>query len=206
LDVVQAKGHFAAFDSAYQGFASGNLDEDAYSIRHFANNTDRLCLFQSFAKNFGLYGERAGNIHIVCANADEASNVNTRLKQFARPMYSNPPIHGARVVDMILGDKDLTASWHKDLLLMSGRIQEMRFALVESLKKQGSQHDWSHVTKQIGMFAYTGLNKAQVDDLISNSAIYMTGDGRISLAGLNTGNVDYVASEFHRVSHGKTLE
>lgn len=89
---------------------------------------------------------------------------------------------------------------------MSGRIQEMRFALVKSLKAQGSEHDWSHITNQIGMFAYTGLNKAQVDDLISNSSIYMTGDGRISLAGLNTGNIEYVASQFHKVSHGKALE
>jgi aspartate aminotransferase len=82
----------------------------------------------------------------------------------------------------------------------------MRFALIKSLKAQGSEHDWSHITNQIGMFAYTGLNKAQVDDLISNSSIYMTADGRISLAGLNTGNIDYIASQFHKVSHGKPLE
>lgn len=108
-------------------------------------------------------------------------------------MYSNPPIHGARVVDQILGDAELTKSWHQDLLLMSGRITEMRQALVDELAKCGSKHNWTHVTNQIGMFAYTGLNKEQVDDLISNSAIYMTGDGRISLAGLNTGNIKYVA-------------
>jgi aspartate aminotransferase, mitochondrial len=89
---------------------------------------------------------------------------------------------------------------------MSGRITEMRHSLVKALKDCGSKHDWSHITKQIGMFAYTGLNKAQVDDLIANSSIYMTGDGRISLAGLNTGNTKYIAEAFHRVSDGKPLE
>jgi aspartate aminotransferase len=74
-------------------------------------------------------------------------------------MYSNPPIHGARVVDLILSDADLTKSWHDDLVLMSGRITEMRHSLVAALKEVGSTHDWTHITNQIGMFAYTGLNK-----------------------------------------------
>lgn len=82
----------------------------------------------------------------------------------------------------------------------------MRQALVTKLANAGSKHDWSHITNQIGMFAYTGLSKPQVDDLIANSSIYMTGDGRISLAGLNSKNLDYIAREFHRVSDGQTLE
>lgn len=205
LEVVLEKGHFAGFDNAYQGFASGDLAKDRYSVARFAEKTDRLCVFQSFAKNFGLYGERAGNIHFLASNADEAKIVNSRLKQFARPMYSNPPIHGARVVDIILGDPELTHSWHQDLLHMSGRIAEMRAALVTSLAAAGSTHDWSHITNQIGMFAYTGLSKAQVDDLIGNSSIYLTADGRISLAGINTHNLSYIAGEFHRVSDGVAL-
>jgi len=83
----------------------------------------------------------------------------SRIKQLARPLYSNPPIHGARIVDIILGDKDLTASWHNDLKIMSARMAEMRSALRTGLSDRGSEHDWSHVTSQIGMFAYTGLNK-----------------------------------------------
>jgi len=112
LEVVKRKGHFAAFDSAYQGFASGNLETDAYSLRLFSENTDRLCLFQSFAKNFGLYGERAGCVSFLTADPAEATKVQSRLKGVARPMYSNPPIHGARIVDIILSDPDLTANWH----------------------------------------------------------------------------------------------
>merc|ERR1711970_887531 len=95
LEVMNAKRHFAGFDNAYQGFASGDLATDAWSLRYFADRTDRLCLFQSFAKNFGLYGERTGCIHVLAADKAEATRVNSRLKGVARPMYSNPPIHGA---------------------------------------------------------------------------------------------------------------
>ena len=79
----------------------------------------------------------------------------------------------------------------------------MRSGLVKALKDRGNEHDWSHVTSQIGMFAYTGLNEEQVTTLREKYAIYMTKDGRISIAGLNTGNLDYIADGFHEVTHGK---
>ena len=69
-------------------------------------------LFQSFAKNFGLYGERAGCFSTICGSEAEKDIVMSRIKQIARPIYSNPPIHGARIVDIILGDPQLTAMWH----------------------------------------------------------------------------------------------
>lgn len=81
----------------------------------------------------------------------------------------------------------------------------MRHGLVKKLKDLGNEHDWSHATSQIGMFAYTGLNKDQVNELREKHAIYMTMDGRISIAGLNTGNLDYVASAFHQVTKGKSF-
>lgn len=160
-------------------------------------------LFQSFAKNFGLYGERAGCYSVVTGNKEEKDVVMSRIKQIARPIYSNPPIHGARVVDIILGDEELTKMWHDDLKLMSGRMAEMRTGLVNKLKDLGNEHDWSHVTSQIGMFAFTGLNKDQVNELREKYAIYMTMDGRISIAGLNSGNLEYVAQGFHNVTTGK---
>ena len=80
-------------------------------------------------------------------------------------MYSNPPLHGARVVDTILRDEKLTAIWHKELIMMSNRIREARHMLVEKLYEQGSSHDWSHINNQIGMFAYTGLSSEQVNIL-----------------------------------------
>lgn len=162
-------------------------------------------LSQSFAKNFGLYGERVGCISVVCGDEAEQKKITSRVKGIARPMYSNPPIHGARIVDIVLSDPALTASWHQDLLNMSGRIKEMRSAMVQKLKEHGSTHDWSHLTSQIGMFAYTGLSSEQVEQLKKEYAIYMTADGRISIAGLNTHNIDYIAEAFHKVTHGKPL-
>ena len=83
---------------------------------------------------------------------------------------------------------------------MAHRIIDMRKALVENLKKAGSTRDWSHITSQIGMFAYTGLTKAQVERCIKEYHIYLTMNGRISIAGLNTHNVEYVAKAFHEVT------
>lgn len=203
LEVCLDKKHFVGFDSAYQGFASGDLETDAYSLRLFQEHSERLLLFQSFAKNFGLYGERVGCFSVVCNNPEEKNMVMSRIKQLARPLYSNPPIHGARIVDIVLGDKDLTASWHNDLKVMSARMAEMRAALRKGLADRSNEHDWSHVTSQIGMFAYTGLNTDQVNELREKYGIYMTMDGRISIAGMNTGNVDYIADSFHAVTHGK---
>ncbi len=92
------------FDCAYQGFASGDAEDDAFSIRHFVEKGHSIALAQSFAKNFGLYGERVGVLNVVCADADEASRVLSQLKILIRPMYSNPPVHGARVVSAVLSD------------------------------------------------------------------------------------------------------
>jgi aspartate aminotransferase len=160
---------------------------------------------QSFAKNFGLYGERIGCLGVVCRNEEEAIRVNGRIRTFARPMYSNPPLHGARVIDIVLGDSKLTKMWHEDLKLMSGRMTQMRTALVKGLKDNGSKIDWTHITNQIGMFAYTGLGEDQVLDVRAKEALYMTNDGRISICGLNTKNVNYVAQAIHRVTKDKGL-
>jgi aspartate aminotransferase len=203
LEVVKEKNHFCAFDSAYQGFASGDLEKDAYSLRLFTENTDNVMLFQSFAKNFGIYGERAGCISFITKDAAEKEIVMSRVKTLARALYSNPPIHGARIVDIILGDKHLTQMWHDDLKMMSGRMHTMRAGLHKNMIDLGSEHNWDHVINQIGMFAYTGLSKAMVDELREKYAIYLTADGRISIAGLNSGNLDYISEAFHTVTKGK---
>lgn len=200
---MKRKNLFSAFDSAYQGFASGDLERDAYSLRLFQEHTDNIMLFQSYAKNFGIYGERTGCFSVVTGSTAERDIVNSRIKQIARPIYSNPPIHGARIVDIVLGDEELTKMWHNDLTIMSTRMAEMRAALKGGLEKLGNEHNWDHVTSQIGMFAFTGLNKDMITELREKYSIYMTMDGRISIAGLNTHNIEYVASAFHAVTTGK---
>jgi len=107
-------------------------------------------------------------------------------------------VHGARIVDTVLGDEELRAEWLQDVKGMATRIESMRSTLRQKLAEVGSTHDWSHVTSQIGMFAFTGLKPDEVQEsMINKHAVYMTPDGRISVAGLNTNNVEYVAQAIH---------
>ena len=195
------KKHLAFFDSAYQGFASGDTNRDAYGPRKFVASGHNIMLAQSFAKNFGLYGERIGCFSTVCADSAEKEKVMSQVKIIARAIYSNPPIYGARVVSTVLNTPELNQQWLADVKTMADRIIDMRSALVSGLKKSGSTRDWSHITKQIGMFAFTGLSSEQCNRLARESHIYLTLDGRISLAGLNSKNVEYVAQSIHAVSN-----
>lgn len=181
------------FDSAYQGFASGDLEKDAFSIRLFVERGFQIALSQSFAKNMGLYGERIGAFHVVCADRITAEKVLSQLKTVIRPMYSNPPLHGALIAARILGDPALRESWMNELKEVSNRIIQMRGQLRGELEKLGTPGDWSHITNQIGMFSYTGLTVPQCERMIANWHCYMLKNGRISMAGMTTGNVEYVA-------------
>jgi len=198
--VITKKNHLPFFDMAYQGFASGDLVKDSYALRRFANGGVKLALAQSYAKNFGLYGERIGCFSLVCDSKEEANIVEGHVKFIARAQYSNPPKYGAHLVDIVLSDSTLTSEWHKELKVMSERINAMRQALHTGIKANGSQVNWDHIIKQIGMFAYTGLSLEQVKKMKSQYHIYLTDDGRISISGLNTKNVDYVANAFHEIT------
>ncbi len=154
--LIQSKSHHVFFDSAYQGFASGDAEADAYALRLFVDKGHNIVLAQSFAKNFGLYGERTGTLSVVCSTPDEKEAVMSQLKLIIRPMYSSPPVHGASIVKIVLSDEDLTSEYYTNCQEMAHRIRAMREKLVEVLKEVGSTHDWSHVTEQIGMFAFTG--------------------------------------------------
>jgi aspartate aminotransferase len=99
---IKAKGHFALFDSAYQGFASGDPVRDAFAVRHFVAQGHHIGIAQSFAKNFGLYGQRVGAVTFLGNDAEEAARMESQLKILARSTYSNPPIHGARYILFLL--------------------------------------------------------------------------------------------------------
>ncbi|KAI9226190.1 MAG: aspartate aminotransferase [Piptocephalis tieghemiana] len=193
-DVMEAKGHFPFFDCAYQGFASGDLDKDAWAVRYFVHDRKFECFIaQSYAKNFGLYGERCGALTVVTRSSDLAERSFSQLSKIARVNYSNPPAFGGRIVSRVLNDPDLYATWTNDLRTMSGRIHQMRSLLRDHLVKLGTPGNWDHITRQIGMFSFTGLTPAQVSLLQSKYHIYMTNNGRISMAGLNSHNVEYMA-------------
>lgn len=196
-EVVRRGNHFPFFDCAYQGFASGDLAKDAWAVRYFVEQGFELCVAQSYAKNFGLYGERAGAYHFVAGPGSDAQDIAIRVaSQLAilqRSEISNPPAYGARIASKILNDHALFQAWESDLRTMSGRIIEMRKALRGQLEKLETPGTWNHITDQIGMFSFTGLNERQVGVLRDMWHIYMTKNGRISMAGLNSHNVQYVA-------------
>ncbi|XP_051119475.1 aspartate aminotransferase, cytoplasmic [Andrographis paniculata] len=195
--LMRSKALLPFFDSAYQGFASGNLDADAQPIRMFVKDGGECLVAQSYAKNMGLYGERVGALSIVCRNADVASRVESQLKLVIRPMFSNPPIHGASIVATILKDRNMFREWTIELKAMADRIIHMRKLLFDALRSRGTPGDWSHIVKQIGMFTYTGLDSKQVAFMTKEYHIYMTSDGRISMAGLSSRTVPHLADAIH---------
>ncbi|VDB82720.1 unnamed protein product [Peniophora sp. CBMAI 1063] len=203
-DVVLSKGHYAFFDSAYQGFASGDLDRDAWAVRRFVERGVPLLVCQSFAKNAGLYGERVGALHLVAPTKEKADRVKSQMSVLQRSEISNPPGYGARVVSLILNNDDLFAEWKRDIVTMAGRIIEMRKELfrllTEELKTPGS---WKHIVEQIGMFSFTGLNGEQSKALVEKAHVYMTANGRISMAGLTTKNIRYFAESLDKVVRGQ---
>jgi aspartate/tyrosine/aromatic aminotransferase len=183
-----------------QGYASGDLDKDAFSVRYFAHERGmELLVTQSYSKNFGLYGERIGALNVVCKDADCAKKIQSQLGLIVRAMVSNPPLHGAQLVATVIGNDALYKQWDGELKMMSNRIVAMRTALVEALKAIDCPtpapiySDWSHITSQIGMFAYTGLQAKHVDILTKKYHIYCTTNGRFSMAGVNPNNVSYIA-------------
>ena len=190
------------FDSAYQGYASGDPDVDAFAVRCFERvGVKNMLVCQSYAKNMGLYGERVGAFDVVCDDASEAAAVLSQLKQaIVRPMYSSPPLHGARIAAAILGDDSLRARWLVELAAMSTRIARVRLELVAALVAAQTpppnalcDASWSHISSQIGMFAFTGLSKESVEQLRTRHHVYLTADGRMSLAGLGSRDIEYVA-------------
>ncbi|KAI9332224.1 pyridoxal phosphate-dependent transferase [Obelidium mucronatum] len=200
-DLFKAKNHIAFFDMAYQGFASGDPSKDAFAVRHFVAEGHNILLAQSFAKNLGLYGERVGLFSIVVADKEEAKRVDSQVKILVRPMYSNPPLSGPRIVKEVLANPELKAEWHREVKLMADRIISMRSELRNHLENTyGSKKNWSHITSQIGMFCFTGLTPEQVDRLKNEFSVYLTRDGRISIAGITSGNVKYLAEAIHKVT------
>jgi len=192
-EAMLAKSHFAFFDMAYQGFASGDCERDGAAIKIFLDDGHNVACSQSYAKNMGLYGQRIGCFSIVCADEAQKVAVESQMKAIARPMYSNPPLHGAALVNTVLSDPQLKAQWFKEVKGMADRIIDMRGKLRVHLEKEAPQRTWNHVTDQIGMFCFSGMTPEQVDKLAEEHSMYMTRNGRISMAGVTSGNVERLA-------------
>ncbi len=166
----------------------------------FVEDGHLISMVQSFSKNFGLYGQRIGALSVVGADELEAKRVVSQMKMVIRPMYSNPPRQGARIVTTILEDPRLTQNFLDQCKGMADRINLMRTLLHDKLVEVGSTKNWDHITKQIGMFAYSGMTKDQVMKMREKYHVYCTADGRISMAGVTSGNVEYIANSIHDVT------
>jgi aromatic-amino-acid transaminase len=192
VETIRMRGLIAFIDMAYQGFADG-IEADALALRLFAASGLQFFVSSSFSKSFSLYGERVGALSIVTADREESARVLSQVKRVVRTNYSNPPTHGGAIVAAVLASPELKRLWETELAGMRERIRAMRTGLIDRLAARGVAEDFSFVTKQRGMFSYTGLNPAQVERLKTEFGIYAVSSGRICLAALNTRNLDYVA-------------
>lgn len=197
--VVKAQKLIPFLDIAYQGFAEG-IDEDAYAIRTMANAGLPVFVSNSFSKIFGIYGERAGGLSVICENQDERDRVLGQLKAGVRRLYSSPPSHGSKIVALVLTNSEQKAQWLKEVEQMRVRILEMRTVLVDELKKALPEKNFDHLLKQRGMFSYTGFTKEQVARLKDEFAVYLVGTGRVCMAGVNHHNVKRIVEAFTAVN------
>jgi len=186
-------------DMAYQGFGEGIAEDGAVIGLFMAAGID-FFVSTSFSKSFSLYGERVGALSVVCDSKDEADRVLSQLKRVIRTNYSNPPTHGAQVVAMVLTTPALRLMWEEELAAMRVRIKQMRQALQDKLKAGGVQQDMSFITRQKGMFSYSGLNKGQMHRLRDEFGIYGVDSGRICVAALNSKNIDAVVRAIAQVA------
>jgi aromatic-amino-acid transaminase len=198
VQVVQAGGLVAFLDMAYQGFG-GTLAEDGAVAQQFLAAGIDFFVSTSFSKSFSLYGERVGALSVVCENADEAARVLSQLKIAVRTNYSNPPTHGAQIVATVLTTPDLRKQWEEELAGMRLRIRAMRQALAEGLAAAGVQEDLSYITRQKGMFSYSGLSKDQMVRLRDEFGVYGLDSGRICVAALNRANLPTVVEAIVQV-------
>lgn len=192
------KGLVPMFDFAYQGFGDG-VEQDALGLRTVAAMVPELIIANSFSKNFGLYNERIGAVTIVAKDQAEAEKAFSQVKRTIRANYSNPPAHGALIVSTILSTPELRAIWENEVKEMRERIATMRTLFVETLAAEGVTQDFSFISGQKGMFSFSGLNKAQVEQLKDEFGIYIVGSGRISVAGMTTSNVPVICRAIAKI-------
>jgi len=199
IAAVKSRSLVPFLDMAYQGFGEGIAEDGAVVGLFMAAGLDYF-VATSFSKSFSLYGERVGALSVVCESKDEADRVLSQLKRVIRTNYSNPPTHGAQVVATVLTTPALRALWEQELAGMRVRIKEMRVALQAKLAVAGLTQDMSFITRQKGMFSYSGLSKAQMQRLRSEFGIYGVDSGRICVAALNTHNIDATVAAIVAVS------
>jgi aromatic-amino-acid transaminase len=199
IAVVASRALVPFLDMAYQGFGEGIAEDGAVVGLFIAAGLD-FFVATSFSKSFSLYGERVGALSVVCQSKNDAERVLSQLKRVIRTNYSNPPTHGAQVVALVLTTPALRTMWEGELAAMRVRIKEMRVALQSKLEAAGLKQDVSFITRQKGMFSYSGLTKPQMERLRDEFGIYGVDSGRICVAALNSKNIDAAVTAIVKVS------
>ncbi|CDF40699.1 Aspartate aminotransferase [Chondrus crispus] len=210
-DVVQQRRLVPVFDMAYQELASGDMEEDVCAVRTFVRKGINVIVAQSFSKNLGLYNSRVGTVSVCVADKvpgrDTATNLLSQLSWLVRGMYSSPPAHGALIAAKVMGDDTLRAKWLLEIKEVVGRIGKMRERLRDELERRKVAGHWKHITQTKGMFVLLGLTYSQVERMRVLHHIYLTGNSRINIAGLNENNVAQVAEAIAEVvQNSKTPE
>jgi len=197
-EVIRKKGAIPFVDIAYQGFGDG-LDTDAIATRHLARHLPETLIAASCSKNFGLYRERTGILLGVTQSEPAAKLVQDNMSYLNRQNFSFPPDHGARLVTMILNDPDLRADWQAELEEVRLSMLSLRQHLADTLRERLNSDRFDFVAQHRGMFSRLGLSEVEVQQLREKHAIYMVGDSRINIAGLNEENIPILVNAIAKV-------
>jgi len=201
LAVVKRRQLLPFIDMAYQGLGEG-LEADAFALRLFCAELPEVLCAVSCSKNFGLYRERTGALHLVSASPAAADAALSQLVRLARAIWSMPPDHGAAIVQAILSEESLARQWREEVADMRRRIQGLRHAVVAQLREHCPRRDFAFIAAQRGMFSFFGITTEQVRALRERHHVYMTDDSRMNIAGLRRDNLEYFARAVAQVLGG----
>jgi aspartate aminotransferase len=192
-DLLQVKGAIPFVDIAYQGFGDG-LEQDAAGVRLLAGRFDEMMIAASCSKNFGIYRERTGIVMALAPDTATRDITQGNLAHLNRQNFSFPPDHGARLVTMILNDPDLKADWMTELEEVRLGMLALRKQLAEELQRLSGSDRFGFVAQHRGMFSRLGATPEQVLELREKHGIYMVGDSRVNIAGLNKDSIPILAA------------
>jgi aromatic-amino-acid transaminase len=191
-DLLLSKGLIPFVDIAYQGFGDG-LEADAYGVRHLAKTQPELMIAASCSKNFGVYRERVGLLMAVSQDSWKTGLNQQTLAFLNRQNYSFPPDHGARLVTMVLTDPVLRDDWAAELEEVRTGMLKLRKSLADQLRKRTGSDRFGFLAEHRGMFSRLGATPEQVTAMRESHGIYMVGDSRMNIAGLNEVSVKTLA-------------
>ncbi|RCK59576.1 Aspartate aminotransferase, cytoplasmic [Candida viswanathii] len=203
IDLVKKRNHLVLFDLAYQGFSSGDIDEDAWVVRYAYEQNMEFLVAESLSKNLGLYSERVGCTHVVVQDKEYVANAQSTLVRTFRQECSFAPAFGARIAASVVNDPASNKQWHDEVAAVTKRMKSLRQQVYEELKSLGTPGGWSNVVEQNGLFWYSGLTPEQNQRLIDQHHVYSTSVGRVNIAGLNDQNVGYFCKAIDEVVRHK---